>query len=418
MTFKKSLNIWLLKDGEMLPGEADSKKLRTWRLGEALANRGHSVTWWTSNFFHIKKKKICEGNKVLQLNDNLKVNFIDCGVYKKNISLERIKHHFILGKKFSELAKKEKKPDIIIASLPTLEFPIKAIKYAKKYNIPVIIDVRDMWPDIFASYFPCFLRPLLSIPLYFYSKKIKYCLQEAQGIVSISDDLLTWALKKGGLTKDSSKKVFYLGHDESSPETKEPIEGLKDLLKNKVIFSYLGSFCKSYEVDLILKAAKTLEKDENFNGFFILAGNGDMWPSIKEKAKNIRNIKVLGWLNKAQSFYLMNTTDVSLVPNKTTAFPNKVFESLFFGKPMIFCMEGEAKSVLTKTQTGIHYQQGNVHSLIEGIRILLDEKKIQDMKKNARELYDNHLRSDKIYTEYCEYIENLSLINSTPTALK
>lgn len=407
MKIKKPLNIWILKDGEALPTIKDSKKMRTWRLGETLADRGHSVTWWTSNFFHLKKEKICEGNKVLKLGDNLTVKFIDCGSYKTNVSFQRIKHHFKLGKKFSALAKKEKKPDIIIASHPILEFPTEAIKYGKTHNIPVIIDVRDIWPDTFLSYAPWFLRPFVKIPLFFYNLKTKYCFKNAQGVVSISEDLLDWALKKAKLERDYTSKVFHIGYDESAAATEEPIIELKDLKKGTVIFSYLGTFVKSYEVDLIIEAAKILEKDKDFKGYFILAGEGELWLSLKQKAKHLKNVIVLGWLDKKKSSYLMNITDVSLIPNKTTALPNKVFEALFFGNPMIFCMKGEAKTVLEKYKAGIYYEKGNIDSFINGVKIITQNNTIETMKKNSRDLYDTHFKSQKIYSEYCEYIEKI-----------
>lgn len=396
-----------MRDGETLPVVQDAKKMRTWRLAEALADRGHSVTWWTSNFFHAKKEKICEGNKFLKLRENLIVRFIDCGTYKKNISFQRIKHHFILGKKFAALAKEEKKPDIIISSHPTLEFPMEAIKYGKANNIPVIIDVRDMWPDIFIEYFPKVLRSFVRIPIFFINKNVNFCFQEAQGLVSMSEDLLKWALQKANVKKSNKNKVFYLGYDESSSYEKEVISELKNLKEDRIIFSYLGSFVKSYEVDLIIEAAKILERDENFNGYFVLAGQGDLWNEIKQKAKNLKKVIVLGWLDKKKSSYLMDITDVSLIPNKTTAFPNKVFEALYFGKPMIFCMDGEAKTVLEKHKAGIHYDKGDINSFINSVKEFEDSNKLKMMKTNSRKLYDTHFKAEKIYSKYCEYIERM-----------
>lgn len=404
---KKYLNIWLLRDGETLPVIEDAKKMRTWRLGEALADRGHSVTWWTSNFFHSKKEKIGEGNSTLHLRDNLTVKFIDCGVYKKNISFQRIRHHSTLGKKFRALAQKEDKPDIIIASLPILEFPTEAIKYGKVNNVPVIIDVRDMWPDIFISSTPWFLRPFVHIPVFMYNQKIKYCLRQAQGIVSMSEDLLNWSLKKAKIKKDENKKVFYLGYDESCAREMEAIEEIKRIPKNKIIFSYLGSFNRCNDLELIVQAAKALEEDKHFEGYFVLAGFGDLWSSLKEKTKNSKNIIQLGWINKAQSSYLMNKTDISLIPSKGLSAPNKLFETLFFGKPILFCMQGEAKSILEQHNAGIFYDECDLNSLLSGIHTLLTGETFKEMKQNSRNLYDTYFKNDKIYTEYCEYIEKI-----------
>jgi len=403
----KPLNIWVLKDSETLPVIKDAKKMRTWRLSEALADRGHSVTWWTSNFYHTKKEKVCEGDKTLELRNNLTVKLLDCGSYKKNISLQRVKHHFILGKKFALLARKGNKPDIIISSLPILEFPFEAIKYGKMNNIPVIIDVRDMWPDILLSYLPPFLRPCMKIPVFFYNIRINSCLRKAQGIVSMTEDILNWALEKANLKKDENKRVFYLGYDESCSQETEKIGELEKITKDKIVFSYLGTFNNSNDLDLIVEAANILEQDKNFNGHFILAGNGDLWDSIQEKVKYNKNITLLGWLNKGQSSYLMKRTDVNFIPSKVPAIPNKFFESLFFGNPILFCMEGESKSILETHNAGIFYNKGNVESLIAGIKSISEENKLQDLKKNSRKLYETHFKAYNIYSAYCEYIERI-----------
>lgn len=409
MIEKRPLNIWVLKDGETLPVIKDAKKMRTWRLSEALADRGHNVTWWSSNFYHTKKEKVFEGDKIVELRNNLTVKLLDCGSYKKNISLQRIRHHSILGKKFATLAKSENKPDIIISSLPTIEFPVEAVKYGKKNNVPVIIDVRDMWPDIILDYFPIFLRPFLRVPIIFCNIKIKSCLKNAQGIVSMTEDILNFALDKAKLKRDDKKDIFYLGYDESCVHDVETIKELQKLPRNKTIFSYLGSFNNSNDLDLIVEAAKILEKDEKINAHFVFAGDGDLWISIREKVKNIKNITLLGWINKKQSAYLMKLTDVCIIPSKVPAIPNKFFEALFFSNPILFCMEGESKAILETHHAGIFYKKGDVQSLIASINIFLEGEKLQELKKNAHKLYDTQFKSHKIYTSYCEYIERIYL---------
>lgn len=411
MSSKRPLKIWLLRDGETLPLDTDTKKMRTWRLGEALANKGHFVTWWSSNFFHIKKQKVCTGNKVLHLSENFKVHLIDSGLYKKNISLARIKHHYLLGKKFSELAPLEEEPDIIITSLPILEFPMRALEYAEPRNIPVIIDVRDMWPDIFSMYFPSFFRPFIRASFFYYDVKIKACLKKAQGIVSMSDDILKWALNKAKLERNDNKRVFYIGYDESLPDPKEPINELKYLPKNKVIYAYLGSFSKSNKVETIIEAARILDKDPDFKGHFIIAGDGENRKQIEERVKGLKNVTLLGWLSRSQSSYLMDFVDVSLISLTSCTslfFPNKVFEALFYGKPIVFSLDGEGRKLLEENNAGIYFKAEDVSSLVSAFKEI-SEKDITQMKKNSKHLYNKHFCSDKIYKEYCNYIEKLYL---------
>lgn len=67
------MNIWLIKVGEVLPLESDSRKMRTVLLAESLVERRHDVLWWTSAFDHFKKKWIFRTDTEL----NVKSNKID-----------------------------------------------------------------------------------------------------------------------------------------------------------------------------------------------------------------------------------------------------------------------------------------------------------------------------------------------------
>ena len=105
----------------------------------------------------------------------------------------------------------------------------------------------------------------------------------------------------------------------------------------------------------------------------------------------------------------MEFIDVGLTPCINTALPNKVFESLFFGNPIVFSMTGEAKTLLEKHKAGTYYQKGDINSLISALKALTRHTTLQEMKKNARILYDTHLRSEKINTAFCEFIEKSAI---------
>ena len=53
---------------------------------------------------------------------------------------------------------KEILPDLILSSIPTSELSLEATKLGKKNNIPVILDIRDLWPDVFLDVLPNFFR--------------------------------------------------------------------------------------------------------------------------------------------------------------------------------------------------------------------------------------------------------------------
>lgn len=409
----KKLKIWLLADGETLPTTPNAKKMRAWMLGEVLSSRGHEVIWWSSNFLHIKKLKISEGDLDIKINDSFKAKLLDCGTYKKNICFKRILYHIKLGRKFYKTALNESLPDIIIASYPIIEVSFQSIKFSQKFNIPVIIDVRDMWPDIFLKYFSSYF---LKVPVYIASKifnyKVSRTFQKAVAIVSMSEDVLRWGLSKiknADHHKNFASSVFYIGYDESiNALERVEVKPVAKIDKRKVIFCYLGVFGSSYDIEKIIEAAHLLQSEKNSLCHFIMGGEGPEKEKIKDMAKGLKNITFLDWLEKNELKYVLENSDVSLIPTPTTAFPNKVFEALFFGLPILHCMNGEVKERLKKEKAGIFYEKDSLDSLLEAIKYMsTNPSSLKEMKENAKNFYKKYFERDKIYNNYCDFLESV-----------
>ena len=144
------MKIWIMKTGEPIPTSQNKDRLmRMGMLAEELNKRGHNVIWFSNTFDHLKKQQLYNKDTIVNVTDNYSIYLIHAMGYKRNISVSRIINHKVIAKKFSRIAKKLDKPDLIYASFPTIDYAEEAIKYGKRNNVPVIIDIRDLWPDIF-----------------------------------------------------------------------------------------------------------------------------------------------------------------------------------------------------------------------------------------------------------------------------
>ena len=175
MMSDNSMKVWLIQTGEPLPIDGENIRLfRAGMLAQLLASRGHSVVWWTSTFDHFTKKQRFRKDTVVDMSDRLRLRLLHGMPYKKNISLRRIANHRAIAKRFSKSAKREKKPDIILSSIPPIMPCVQAVKYGKKNDLPVVVETRDLWPDLFVDLFPGWTRWLFRIvllPVYSYVKK-------------------------------------------------------------------------------------------------------------------------------------------------------------------------------------------------------------------------------------------------------
>ena len=205
------MNIWLVQTGEPLPLEDNIKKMRTAVLADELIKRGHSILWWTSAFDHFKKDWIFDKDTEVEIKEGLKIFALKGWGYKRNVSFSRIIDHRIVTRKFRRIIPKITKPDIILTSMPPHDLAYEAVKFAKSNKIPILVDIRDPWPDIFLNHTPAILRIFAKMLLYNDFKMIKKTMQLADGLIAVTDTFLEWGLKYAERDKILNDNVFYLG---------------------------------------------------------------------------------------------------------------------------------------------------------------------------------------------------------------
>jgi len=404
------MNIWLITIGEILPIKEDTRKGRTAFLAEKLAERGHNVLWWTSAFDHYRKRWIFKKDTTFNLNKNLKIKALKGLGYKKNFSLKRYLDHRVIALKFKKLALQESKPDIIITSMPNHDLAYRAITFAKKNRIPAIVDIRDMWPDIFFDYFPRWAHKIAKVFLYKDFQMVNYCFKNATHIVAMMESVLNWALAKAKRKKTLNDKIFYLGAKKVGkiPIT-ERLSFAEELTRNKFVVTFIGAFNETYNPLILTKAAEILS---GLNIHFILGGDGIYFPKVKEASKELKNLTLTGWLSDAEINSILSLSNIGIISTakKVVAFPNKAFTYLSAGLPIISSVEGDLKELIQKYNIGFYYPPNDLNFLVKYIKQLYKDKNLYEkMSRNTNEIFNKFLDSDKIYTEYAEYIERLAL---------
>lgn len=408
---REQMNIWLIQIGEALPIESDVSKLRTAMLSDELVKRGYYVLWWASAFDHLKKKWVFDKDSELSINNGLTLKVLKgCG-YKRNISLSRFVDHRIIARKFRKLAPKMPKPDIIVTSMPSHDMAYEAVMFAKKRNIPILVDIRDQWPDIFLTYVPQKFRRFFKIIFYKNFLMIKKVTQEANGLIAVTNTFLEWGLQYAERKRILKDRVFYLGYKRKFDFNKSIMStNIFDNLRNRFVVTFIGTFAHYHNPSILLDCAvKLLDK----NICFVLAGDGELFKQIKNKASSMPNIVLPGWLNQDEISILLQHSHVGVCParqhQKTDLFPNKAFAYLSAGLPVISAFQGDLKEIIEKYQIGFYYPPGNVDVLINYIKKLYESPDLyKTISENARKVFDERFDADKIYLEYAEHIEKVA----------
>jgi glycosyltransferase involved in cell wall biosynthesis len=307
------------------------------------------------------------------------------------------------------------KPDIILCAWPTADIANAAIKYGNKHHIPVVLDARDMWPDIFERAFPPWIKPLGRIALMPSKQKAKRLFSAAKGITGVNDHMVRWACSYANRTPKDSDKVIYIGDnyiDDSDLNDSELLEKYS-VSNNSWNICYIGSLRNSgLDLDTCISAVKKLEKKySNIN--LIIAGEGDSKTYLQSIAGESDNIKFVGWLNRKQMNQVMRASKVGLyciknTPDFVDTFSNKAVQYLSAGLPVMSSLNGFSRQLLKDNAAGIHYEEGNIDNCAKVIETLyLDDCYRNQLARGAFALFEKDFESSKVNQAFMEYLQKI-----------
>jgi glycosyltransferase involved in cell wall biosynthesis len=356
----------------------------------------------------------------------LKIRLLHGPGYRSNKSLKRFLHQRAIARAFAQETVGFPAPDIIVCGMPLPELAEQAIIYGRKYHVPVVIDVRDQWPDIYLTMFPRSLRGLARLVLVAEFRRIERVFQSASAILSVSDTYLNWALKYAGRPRRSADGVFALGYQGSDGILNETdtvaFRARYGIRPERMVVTFVGIFGFSYDLETVVHAAKVLQHHRAAEVQIVLVGDGDAGPRLREMARGIPDLICTGWFDQKCIQILLSLSSVGLAAyteKATQTLPNKPFEYLASGLPLLSSLRGELEDLIRNEQIGLQYQAGDVQSLVEKIVWLAEhqEERIA-MGQRARKLFEERFRADVIYPKLVTHLEQVAANATTINASK
>jgi glycosyltransferase involved in cell wall biosynthesis len=403
------MNIWVLSHGELLPMEPGFHPMRTAMLTAELRKRGHFVTWWTSAFSHRRRFFLADRATTLELDPYLQVKLLCAGGYRSTVSIARHLHNKRLADRFLAAAPYSSRPDFIIASYPIIELAEQAVNFALKYNVPALVDVRDYWPDLYLDRIPAWCRYPARLALCETFKKAKRTLANADMLIGISTGILRFALRHAGRDLVPTDRVFPIGCPASSLSNSEAGPPPRITAEEGVFTcAFVGTLGSSYDLDTVLRSAARLWRAAGGAIRFVIIGDGDNYKRISQLATSLPNVVVTGWVANTEVEGILAQSDVALMPliSRADSLPNKFFEYLRAGIPIVSSLKGEVEDLLSEHNLGYSYRCGDDGELARIIQDMARNREaVQAMGYRCRSLFDLRYTSESIYPAYADHIE-------------
>ncbi len=371
---------------------------RSYWISKELVKRGHEVTVISATTKG--HPEACQENI-----DGIHVVFVK-NDYSQYMSAPRKVLSFVNFVRLAiKEAAKQKDIDIVYAtSTPlTVGYISMRLKAMKKW--PYVFEVRDLWPE-----FPIQIGAIKNKLAIWYLRRLERQIYErSEHVVALSP-----GMQEGVIATGTPKEKTSMIPNMSKPDKFFPHEKNMEIAKQfgvdttKFNVIHFGSMGTANGLSYIIDAAKIIQAKGINDVNFVFMGGGATEPKLKKTVKELelKNVQFLGNHPMATLAEVVNLCDASItsflnLPILKTNSPNKMFDSLSAGKPIIVNSAGWTKDLVEKEDCGFFVDPDSPEDFAEKLIYFKDKKEtLKTWGENARrlslEVFDKDILSAKV----------------------
>ena len=251
---------------------------------------------------------------------------------------------------------KKKDIDIIYAVSTPLSTGLLGSLASWFLQKPLTFEVTDVWPD--AAIHTGVIKNRLLILLLKLIENI--CYSRSDKIIALTEGIkrnIENKIQLSGKIELIPNGVDISLFEEISLQSRSNIRESYDF-GSKIVCTYLGAHGSYNSLQTLIEAANYLKTYSKF--IFLFIGDGDekiRLIQLKEEL-GLENVKFVDPLPRKQAINMLNASDLFLLPNRKGKFfegnlPNKLFDFMMVGRPIIISGRGESSKVIQESGCGI-----------------------------------------------------------------
>jgi len=161
---------------------------------------------------------------------------------------------------------------------------------------------------------------------------------------------------------------------------------------SKFVVLYAGAHGMSNDLGVVLQAAKILRAHPEI--VFVLLGDGKDKPSLQDQAaqEKLDNVMFLSPIPKLEMPAALAAADACIAILKPielykTTYPNKVFDYMAAGKPILLAIDGVIREVIENANAGIAVQPADASALSQAVLRLAENPDLARRMGNQARSY-------------------------------
>lgn len=399
------------------PPEIGAASNRISYFAQFLAKTGHTVSVLTSapNYPEGKIYPGFQNRFSVKQENGVTVYRTRIFLTPKANTLARLIHYLSFMVSSFITRRKIEKPDIIIATSPPLFTGLIGIIFKKLWRVPIILDIRDLWPESVESVGAVKNKKLLRQG----EKLAHWMYKSANRITATSPGIqknLPESMQEKIIILPNGAELNLFGEGIRNQDARSAWMRKKWNLGGKFAVLYTGNLGLAQAPEIFVKTAEILKQVQD-DIVFLLVGSGVLLPKIEKEAreKNLTNIIFAGNQPRNRMPEFVAAANVCIIPYKKAdtfrnTLPSKMFDYMAGGKPIIINLKGEASELIAQAQCGLLAKEEDPHDLA---RLILQIKnsppEAKQMGEAGRNFVEKNYRREVIAENLCVLIKSMSM---------
>ena len=294
------------------------------------------------------------------------------------------------------------KPDVVIASSPPI-FPMFSVwLICKLRGIPIVLEVRDLWPASAVQMGILKNRQLIAIMVWM--ERLLY--NQSSKIIVLTEGIRDDICARGWPENKVEIITCGVDFDKLYPDS----EGAAFIRhkygwQDKKIIMYFGALGEANNIPVILRTSVNLRDRKDI--LLVIVGDGMKLKAIEQQVSelDLGNVLVLPPVPKDKARLFINAADLCLVtlrdiPLFDGAIPTKMIDYMACGKPILYGIRGEAQRIMDSAGAGLFFEPDNDEQLSKLIiDVLNDDNRALNMGSAGLVYVQSHFSAAKMHLQ-------------------
>ncbi|HUT76281.1 MAG TPA: glycosyltransferase family 4 protein [Polyangia bacterium] len=288
----------------------------------------------------------------------------------------------------SAIGLRVERPDVILASSPPLPVGAAGATLARRWRVPWVLDVRDVWPDAAIA-----LGELSEGPLVSLAERLERRLYRSADAIVTVNEAFREQIAQGA---DAGARIELIpnGTTEAWLEAgkQTPDRASLGLPEDRFIWAYAGNIGLAHGLETAVEAAGLL--GERF--LLLIIGAGTKRAEIERLAELAPNgsVELRALMPAAEAARHLRAADALLVSERQErTVASKLYDYGAVGRPVIAACRGELQRVVERDDVAVAVPHGDAAELAAAVRSLrADPARGEELVQRGVAFAREHLR--------------------------